>query len=173
MIPCIFFIFFKEISKAQIVSITNLLWLKEAPSLFSFPFYHGLWTQWLNPKFKFQSPIPNKYLGFGYKRLVHDFFIRYFGTLIWDDITIIYLLFSFCRVKKKERIAVEFFLIKSLNLFSLEFASKKIHKKTEKNHNKFSSQNIVISSQNNIPKYCTEGHEQVFRLCFFVEIMVD
>ena len=31
-----------------------------------------------------------------------------------------------------------------------------------KNHNKFSSQNIVISSQNNVPKYHTKEHEQAF-----------
>ena len=30
-----------------------------------------------------------------------------------------------------------------------------------KNHNKFSSQNIVILSRNNVPKYCNKGHEQV------------
>jgi hypothetical protein len=30
-----------------------------------------------------------------------------------------------------------------------------------KNHNKFSSKNMVISSQNNVPKYHTKGHEQV------------
>ena len=29
-------------------------------------------------------------------------------------------------------------------------------------HNKFSSQNIVISSQNNVPKYRVKGHEHVF-----------
>ena len=29
-----------------------------------------------------------------------------------------------------------------------------------KNHNKFSSQNIIISSQNNVPKYHNKGHEQ-------------
>ena len=33
--------------------------------------------------------------------------------------------------------------------------------KTEKIHNNFSSQNIVISSQNNVRKYCKIGHEQV------------
>ena len=31
-----------------------------------------------------------------------------------------------------------------------------------KNQNKFSSQNIVISSQNSVPKYRTKEHEQVF-----------
>ena len=30
-----------------------------------------------------------------------------------------------------------------------------------KNHNKISSQNIVISSQKNVPKYHAKGHEQV------------
>ena len=30
------------------------------------------------------------------------------------------------------------------------------------NHNKFSSQNIIISSQNNVPKYHTKGHEQIY-----------
>jgi hypothetical protein len=30
-----------------------------------------------------------------------------------------------------------------------------------KNHTNFSSQNIVISSQNNIPKYGNNGHEQL------------
>ena len=33
-----------------------------------------------------------------------------------------------------------------------------------KNHDNFSSQNIVISSQNNVRNYCTEGHEQVSSL---------
>ena len=32
--------------------------------------------------------------------------------------------------------------------------------KTEKNHNEFSSQNLVISSQNNVPKYRIKGQEQ-------------
>ena len=32
-----------------------------------------------------------------------------------------------------------------------------------KNHNKFSSQNLVISSQNNVPKYRTRGHEQAYK----------
>ena len=35
--------------------------------------------------------------------------------------------------------------------------------KTDQNHNKFSSQNIVISSQNNTWKCRTKGHEQVLR----------
>ena len=33
--------------------------------------------------------------------------------------------------------------------------------KIKKNHNKFSSRNIAILSQNNVRKYCTKGHEQV------------
>ena len=33
-----------------------------------------------------------------------------------------------------------------------------------KNHDKFSSQNIIRSSQNNVGNYRTEGHEQVFSI---------
>ena len=35
--------------------------------------------------------------------------VCYFHTLFWDDVTIIYLFSSFCRVKKKEPISVDFF----------------------------------------------------------------
>ena len=37
-----------------------------------------------------------------------------------------------------------------------------------KNHNNFSSQNIVISSQNNVPKFRIKGHEQVFNISLFI-----
>jgi hypothetical protein len=47
-----------------------------------------------------------------------------FGTLIWDDITKIYLLFFFLPSQKKNKLLWNFFLMKSLSLFSLEFASK-------------------------------------------------
>ena len=41
-----------------------------------------------------------------------------------------------------------------------------------KNHNKFSSQVIVISSQNNIPKYCNKGHKQVLMLSTTIRLSV-
>ena len=34
-----------------------------------------------------------------------------------------------------------------------------------RSHNKFSSQNIVILSPNNVSKFQTKGHEQVFKVC--------
>ena len=39
-----------------------------------------------------------------------------------------------------------------------------------KNHNKFSSQNLVISSQNNVPKYRTRGHEQAYKVGNFLAL---
>ena len=53
-------------------------------------------------------------------------------------------------IGKKERIAVDFFLMKVLILLKISF------EKTEKNHNEF-------SSQNNVQKYHAEEHEQVSR----------
>ena len=44
----------------------------------------------------------------GNHKLVHVPFGQTFRPLIWDDVTIIFLLFSFCRVKKKDRNDVEF-----------------------------------------------------------------
>ena len=64
-------------------------------------------------------------------KLVHVSFVRLFRMLVWNDVTIIYLLFSFCRVKKKEQIALEFFLMKPF--LSLKFASKKISLEQFKN----------------------------------------
>ena len=57
-----------------------------------------------------------------------------FDTIFWDNITIFW---------------DENWVNKLLVIFSV------------KNHNKFSSQNIVILSRNNVPKYCNKGHEQV------------
>ena len=37
-------------------------------------------------------------------KLSHVCFVQQFLTLVWDDTTIIYLLFSFCQVKKREQI---------------------------------------------------------------------
>ena len=64
----------------------------------------------------------------------------YFGTLFWDDITMFW----------DENLLCTYFL----------FQLRKIYY-----HNKFSSQNIVTSSQNNIPKYHPGRHEKDFRVC--------
>ena len=56
-------------------------------------------------------------------------------------------------IGKKERIAVDFFLMKVLILLKISF------EKTEKNHNEFSSQNFMTPSQNNVQKYHAEEHE--------------
>ena len=62
--------------------------------------------------------------------------------------------------KKKRMNCCGSFFMKSLNLFKvLNLPQNKFHRdslKTQKNHNKFSSQNNVISSQNNILK-CHSG----------------
>ena len=87
-----------------------------------------------------------------------------FRTIFWDVILGWYHdnLFTFflSAESKKERIGncCGIFLNEITQPFQPQH---KFHKKTEKNQNKFSSQNIVISSQNNVPKYRTKGHEQV------------
>ena len=66
--------------------------------------------------------------------------VWYFGTLFWDDITLFWdenlLLFTFLTGKLRKKNS--FGPIKSLFTYY---------------HNKFLSQNIVISSQNNVQKY--------------------
>ena len=52
--------------------------------------------------------------------------------------------------KKKEQIAVEFFNELTQPFLSHNLPQDRFHKKTEKNHNKFSSRNFMISSQNNV-----------------------
>ena len=59
--------------------------------------------------------------------------VQYFGMLFWDDITIFW----------DENYVNKLLICPKQVFFSV------------KNHNKF-------SSQNNIPKYCIKGHEQVF-----------
>ena len=41
-------------------------------------------------------------------KLVHVHFVGQFCTLLWDEVTIIHLPFSFRQVKKKEQIAVDY-----------------------------------------------------------------
>ena len=53
------------------------------------------------------------------------------------------------------------------NRFFLSLPVKKV------SINKFSSQNIVISSQNNVPKYPTGQHEQVYRCPKLEKISID
>ena len=66
--------------------------------------------------------------------------------------------------KKKEQIAVEFFNELTQPFLSHNLPQDRFHKKTEKNHNKFSSQNFVTSSQNNekIQKYHTMDMKKFF-----------
>jgi hypothetical protein len=66
------------------------------------------------------------------------FLVRYFETLFWDDLTI------FWDKQSKQT----------------SYSSKTSFFSQLKIIVKFSSQNIVISSQNYIPKHRTKGHEQ-------------
>ena len=92
--------------------------------------------------------------------------VPYFCTLFWDVIMIISLLFlsSQSKKKRKERMAVDFFFCEITQpFFNLNLPQNEFHSlKTEKNHNKISSQNIVTSSENNVQKWRTRGHEKVY-----------
>ena len=69
------------------------------------------------------------------------FFVMIFWDVIfWDDITIFW----------------------DENYVNKLFIGPKHFFSQLENQNKFSTQNIVISSQNNVPKYLTKEHEQVF-----------
>ena len=73
-----------------------------------------------------------------YLKLVH---VRYFRTLFWDDITIIW----------DENIVYFFNWEKNPVLDQQEVCLLNFHQ-----------QIIVISSQNNVQKHSTKGHEQVY-----------
>ena len=76
------------------------------------------------------------------------------------------LLFTFCRVKKK----IGFFNVITQPFLNLDLPQNDVHRnnfKTEKNHNKFSSQNIMTSSQKTYQNNVQEDMEKFFDLNVF------
>ena len=95
--------------------------------------------------------------------LLYHNFVRYFGTISQK---FIYFFLS-ARSKKKERTAVEFFKLNHKTLYQFQFKDvlnlpqNKFHKnnlKTEKYHNKFSSQTFVRTSQRTSFMYLSHGN---------------
>ena len=68
--------------------------------------------------------------------------VRYFGTLFWDDITKFW----------------------DENLLLFTFLTGKLRKNLFWTNKKFVSQNIVISSQNNVRKYHPDGMKRFYRV---------